>query len=86
MIVVFLSILFFIVILFFLLWFLAPSGWMTHVKTVLLGLLVGAPAIIDQLANDIRWQDILAPRQAAIVGGVLVLMGIFARLRSRIKH
>ena len=83
---IFLSILFCIVVLFFMLWFLAPSGWMTHVKTVLLGLLVGAPAIIDQLANDIRWQDILGSRQAAIVGGVLVLMGILARLRSRIKN
>ncbi len=71
---------------FLVLWFTAPSGWMTHVKTSMLGLLAAAPAIIDQLSNQVRWEDMLGRQQAAVVAGILVLMGILARLRGHIRQ
>lgn len=80
-----LYILVFLVVVFVLLWNFAPSGWMTNIKTTLLGALAGLPPIIDQLADDIRWGDILDPKSAAIVAAVLVVMGILARMRSKIR-
>lgn len=68
------------------LWYFAPDGWMTNIKTTMLGFWAASPAFIDALTNDVDWHAIFRdPQTVAIVSGVLVIMGILARLRSKIR-
>ncbi len=74
-----------LVIVFAFLWYRAPSGWMTNIKTTLLAGLAGAPGVIEYLAINVDWREILTPQNAAIVAAVLGLMALISRSRSKIR-
>ena len=74
-----------LVIVFTFLWYQAPNGWMTNIKTTLLTGLAGAPGVIDYLAINVDWSAILTPQNAAIVAAVLGLMALLSRSRSKIR-
>ncbi len=67
------------------LWYKAPSGWMTNIKTAMLTALAGMPGVIDYLAINVDWPAILTPQNAAIVAGVLGLMALISRSRGKIR-